>query len=1197
MRIPEAEIRAVTLGHAPGRYTLTEVDAAIRRLVRSGELVETESRGADRAFVTDRAVKTERRMLAAVRAERGRGRAETDPDTVAARLRETGLTEGQKEAVRTVLLSRDRIVGVQGHAGSGKTTMLRTVKELLGGRTIMGLAPSASAARVLAREAGIPSRTLQWFLTRHGDLSDPARLARARAEFAGAVLAVDEASMIDTVRMEALLRIAPSLGVARVALVGDTAQLRAVDAGQPFRVLQKAGMATALMDEVLRQKDPDLKKASGRARAGEPGAAVRQLGPRVHEHPREELGPEAGRRWLALAQENRADALILAPTHAIRRQVNDTVREGLEAEGLLHGRVLAIDRLVDRRLTRAQASDIRSHEPGDTIVFHRSVFGCQAGDVCMVTGAEDGHVVMAGPDGGVRRFRPSGNAATYFGLYDTDRIEVRAGDRIRWTRNRKAPPPRFGHPRQPDLVNGGEAEIVDIDRQRVLFRDDAGRTFPLRRKDPQLRHLDHAWCSTVHAAQGRTARIVIAVLDAHGAVDQAMFHVEVSRASEAFQLLTDDREALVEMLEARPDREDGALEALGLDPAEPPVVEPELFEAMVTGWRALRRRGEEAGTPPFLLPGADEAVARAAAFSLVEELPADMRVFVDGMLAEHERHVAHEREMRGLADRLRAHWRRWPELGWLASARGCARQDLPEHAAWRVEGALLLERARRPDAVPGIGGGLKGEVAALERMRLRDDCERFRRDRTALRASAVRDGIPELHLEGCAEVAELAGRLSEADGLDPADRRLAAAWLTVHDRQAALAGAIRSLPGRVEAWRARREADLPLDEHGGADPVDPACRTWREEGGALRNESDGMLEAESAHGPHIDAMPGAREAVAAALAEIDGAVFEDRFQRFAWLTRHLARQREETRTALFHLPRYPEALVHAGSLHGEDNLDEERSRVVGEWLRYDERCTRLCGEIRNWPARADALLGERPGPGKDLGPMRRWRTRAEPLLAEGRAMLAKGSPHGPHLAAMPEDRGKLAGIAGRLENALAEIETAEVDRLLKIAGLAAERTGGIASDTAEHADPTGRGRLARDRARVEAFLDLARKRLAERDRMDGLPPEVRAMAGLPLTPEAWKRDADAVLAEADALGRDIPERELKAHLAAAGAGPDAIDENTAKIEKRLREDEEARAAERQRLAEEQALAAPEAERLKPEEERKQDRSEGGGMKL
>ena len=311
--IPETEIRAVALGHAPGRYTLAEVDAAIARLVRDGELIEVERRGMDRAFVTDRAVKAERRVLASMRAGRGKGMALADADAVEARLGASRLTQGQREAVRTVLLSNDLVIGVQGHAGSGKTTMLREVKELLGDtraadtragdtraadtraadtraadtraaeRKIQGLAPSAVAARVLAREAGIPTRTLQYFLTRFADLSDPARLARARAEYAGAVLAVDEASMIGSVRADALLRIARALKVARVVLVGDTKQLKAVDAGQPFRLLQKAGMATATMKEVKRQRDPELRAAVGLAREGEAEAAIAELGNRVRE--------------------------------------------------------------------------------------------------------------------------------------------------------------------------------------------------------------------------------------------------------------------------------------------------------------------------------------------------------------------------------------------------------------------------------------------------------------------------------------------------------------------------------------------------------------------------------------------------------------------------------------------------------------------------------------------------------------------------------------------------------------------------------------------------------------------------------------------------------------------------------------------------------------------------------------------------
>ena len=939
----------------------------------------------------------------------------------------------------------------------------------------------------------------------------------------------------------------------------------------------------------------------------------------MHEHPREELGSEAGRRWLALPPEERADALILAPTHAIRRQVNETVREGLAAEGLLHGRVLAIDRLVDRRLTRAQASDIRSYEPGDTVVFHRSVFGCRTGDVCMVTGAEDGHVVLAGPDGGERRFRPSGNAAAYLGLYDTERIEVMAGDRIRWTRNRKAPPARFGHPRQPDLVNGGEAEIVEIDRQRVRFRDDAGRTFPLRRKDPQLRHLDHAYGSTVHGAQGRTARAVIAVLDAHGAVDRAMFHVEVSRASESFLLLTDDREALVEMLEARPDREDGALEALGLDPAALPVVEPELFEALAADWRTLQRQAGETGGLPFLLPGCGEVMARAAALSLVEDLPADMRALVDGMLAEHERHAAHEREARDLMERIRAHWRRWPELGWLASGRGCAPQDLPEHAAWSEECAALLERALGLEPVPGPGGYLEGEVVALERVRLRDDCERLRRGWLALSARAVRDGVPEVHAKGCADVAELGRRLSQAEGLDPAARRMVEAWRNIHDRQLARAGAVRSLPDRVDAWRDRRARDLPLDEHGGADPVDPSCRAWREEGGALRDEAAGMLEAESPHAPYLDAVPGAGEAVGEALAAIDGAILDDRFGRLAWLARHLVRQAEDSGTIPFYVPRYLEAAAHARSLAGEEAPTEDRRRHVDSWLRYHDQCTRLCTEIRNWPAEADALLGEWIGPERDPGQMRSWRERVETLLAGARAMLADGSPHAPHLAAMPDERELLVETAHRLDISLAGVEAGEMDRLAEMAETWAAKMGGIAFDAPEHDELIERvrsldarprlpdhvrkavhghldrhGRLEKNRGDIKVFLDRTSRLLRDRGRLARTAPEDRAQAGLPLTWEAWKQNADALLANAEAIGQDIPERELVAHLAAAGAAPDGIDEMTAKIAGRIEQDKQARAAtERERKAGEQARVAAEQQRL--EEERKQDLSEGGGI--
>ena len=288
-------------------------------------------------------------------------------------------------------------------------------------------------------------------------------------------------------------------------------------------------------------------------------------------------------------------------------------------------------------------------------MFHRDVFGCRANDVCTVTGHDGGKVVLAHSDG-ERRCRPSGNAARYMSVCDTGRIELRAGDLIRWTRNRAAPPARFGLPRAPDRVNGGEAEIVEIGYRRVRFRE-GSREFGLALSDPQLRHLDRACCSTVHSAQGRTARAAIAVLDAGGMADRELFHVELSRVSEEFLLLTDDRDALVESM-AYDRSEDGALEALGIDLSETPAVDPEVFAALATDWRALLREGEETNTVPFYLPGYRDAMAQAAALAQIEDLPVDMRRLANAMLAKHEEHLARDRGVQGLVEGIRDHWRR-----------------------------------------------------------------------------------------------------------------------------------------------------------------------------------------------------------------------------------------------------------------------------------------------------------------------------------------------------------------------------------------------------------------------------------------------------------------------------------------------------------------------------------------------------------
>ena len=381
--------------------------------------------------------------------------------------------------------------------------------------------------------------------------------------------------MIDTVRADALLRIARDLEVARVALVGDTAQLKAVDAGQPFRLLQKAGMATATMDEVLRQARPRAAR-DGRSheREGEPGAAIAVLGHRVREAPREELGIEAARRWLALAPERQGGhpaprAHARDPPAGERRRARGA-RGGRPPEGP-HARRRPPGRPPPHTRTGLRDRELRGrrHSPCST--------GTTTDAAGTISAPSSGHRRRAGSssptrDGGERRFRPSGNAAWYLRICDTERIELRAGDRVRWTRNRAAPARPF-RPSQGtgpcQRRRGGDSWRSDT--SGCASATGSGRAFNLALTDPQLRHLDHAYCSTVHAAQGRTARAAIAVLDAGG-----------MGRPRAVPCGAQPGLGRVPAADRRPRRagrapgrrpelsEDGALEALGIDLSETP---------------------------------------------------------------------------------------------------------------------------------------------------------------------------------------------------------------------------------------------------------------------------------------------------------------------------------------------------------------------------------------------------------------------------------------------------------------------------------------------------------------------------------------------------------------------------------------------------------------------------------------------------
>ena len=140
------------------------------------------------------------------------------------------LNANQQSALETILSSEDQIIGLQGGAGTGKTTVLSVLRDAAEkeGYQVRGFAPTTRAAKQLG-ESGIETETLQKFLRRRQEPTTSKQL-----------FVLDESSLASTKQLNKFFaRLEPQ---DKVLLVGDVRQHQAVEAGSPFEQLQQHGM-------------------------------------------------------------------------------------------------------------------------------------------------------------------------------------------------------------------------------------------------------------------------------------------------------------------------------------------------------------------------------------------------------------------------------------------------------------------------------------------------------------------------------------------------------------------------------------------------------------------------------------------------------------------------------------------------------------------------------------------------------------------------------------------------------------------------------------------------------------------------------------------------------------------------------------------------------------------------------------------
>lgn len=534
--VDERELMRDALRRGMGETAFREVQQNFNERLHAGEFIEVSQEhqtGAGRTFTTREMLDYERDNLAQMKAGQGKHEplaSEHDREEFAGRF--AHLSSSQREAVQEILSSRDQIAGLDGVAGTGKTTSLTAIREAAEGRgyQVEGLAPTSRATQQL-EDAGIRSDTLQHYLAQ----------SHTNDKHERHLYVVDESSLASTRQVNDFLN---RLGKNdRVIFVGDTRQHQGVEAGRPFQQFQEAGMQTAHLDEIIRQEDPALKQAVEQLAHRQVREAVenlRQQG-RVHEIPNRKERLDA----IAKDYVEHADrTLVVSPDNRSRQEINVRIHRELQSSGRVAEQEQRTNVLVPRQeMTGADRQWAAQYETGDIIRYTRGskALGTEAGEYVRVTRIDRKKNLLSVERQNGQHITYDPNRLYGVSVYRDAERQFSVGDRVQFT----APY------RDEQIANRQLGTVDQIDPEGNLqMRMDSGRDVQFNvHEHPRL---DYGYAVTSHSAQGATADRVLVHVDTEQAHEQLinsrLAYVSVSRARHDALIYTNDAGKLGEEL-------------------------------------------------------------------------------------------------------------------------------------------------------------------------------------------------------------------------------------------------------------------------------------------------------------------------------------------------------------------------------------------------------------------------------------------------------------------------------------------------------------------------------------------------------------------------------------------------------------------------------------------------------------------------
>jgi conjugative relaxase-like TrwC/TraI family protein len=466
--VPEHELLNVALSQRLGEVSLTDLKQAVKY---SANLVKTE-----RGFSTKEILATELALIQMVNAGCDAVGPLNYSHTPA-----DWLSEDQQRAIYHVLRTSDRITGLRGLAGTGKTTALRELVAACKEARVEPLfcAPTAAATDVLRKE-GFEAVTLQSLLQSKPGLSE------------NSLIVLDEAGAVGIDDMKRLFDLAKDC---RIVLSGDTGQHASVVRGDALRILEgHSRFQSGQLTRIRRQRRAAYRRVvelAAQKRTAEAFAQLERMNA-VTELPDNKLHDSAAQSYVK-ALEQKQSVLLVASTWNEIEAVTAQVRSALKTSGRLAGEEKEFQVFDSLSWTEAQKRDARQYRPGMALRFHRGKGVFAKDEMVAVVAVENDSLKVQRADGSENLF-PLGQSSalcTCMDVGEKRKLKVATGDKLLLQSNW-----------QKKFVNGELVDVTAIQGGALVLAD--GRVIP-----DNYRTFTHGYAVTSHAAQGKTVDEVL----------------------------------------------------------------------------------------------------------------------------------------------------------------------------------------------------------------------------------------------------------------------------------------------------------------------------------------------------------------------------------------------------------------------------------------------------------------------------------------------------------------------------------------------------------------------------------------------------------------------------------------------------------------------------------------------------------------